>query len=287
MFSFLLASASRTNIAGLANRSLHAQASPILNHLPIPTAKREFELVVTRYQEDLSLWLPSVPDFWFITVLNKGIPGSCPHNLRHSVEVLDCPQTDENGREGELIAAYIYQRWHTLAEYTAFCQGDPMEHHPEYITLLGQKALLSAVQPMSYIYKPGVTSSGAIEMHKRHPLYRSETFSLRTLDSVYFRDDYIWHVAQWCAQNFSVPTSTNLVSHYLGTVGLPNWIPAEQEIGNFAYGGMVGVHKSKILQHPQDVYARISTSVLAFRWTGVLLERCWLLLFGGRHYQDP
>lgn len=45
---------------------------------------------------------------------------------------------------------------------------------------------------------------------------------------------------------------------------------------------MVGVHKTKIMQHDRAVYARISTSVLDYRWTAVLLERCWLLLLVGQ-----
>lgn len=233
----------------------------------------------------MSSWIRQVPNFWVITVLNKGKPDVSA--IRENMEVINCPQINENGREGELIAAYIYQRWNSLAEYTAFSQGFPMEHNPEYITLLQQPALLSAVQPMSYIYKPGVTSAEAIRLNKKHPLYRSEVISLRTLDSVYFRDDYIWLVAKWIAENFTVPLGTNLVNHYLSSVGLANWVPEEQEIGPFAYGGMIGVHKSKIMQHHQDVYARISTSVNDFRWTGVLLERTWLMIFGGSNYRDP
>ena len=266
------------------HRHRRPAVSPILHHLPIPTRPRQYELVVARFDEELG-WLKQVPTFWMVTVLNKGKPDVAA--LRENVEVIHCPQTNENGREGELIAAYIYQRWNSLAEYTAFCQGFPMEHNPQYIELLDQPALLSAVQPMSYIYKPGVTSAEAINLNKKQPLYRSEVISLRTLDSVYFRDDFIWVVAQQIAKNFSVPLGTNLMSYYLGSVGLPGWISEDQETGHFAYGGMIGVHKAKILQHHMEVYARISTSVNDFRWTGVLLERAWLMLFGGSDYRDP
>lgn len=100
------------------------------------------------------------------------------------------------------------------------------------------------------------------------------------------RDEYIWSVAQWVAENLQVPLGTNLVSHYLSTIGLASWVPDDQEVGRFAYGGMVGVHKTSILQHDRAVYARISASVLHFRWTGVLLERCWLMLFGGPLFTD-
>lgn len=88
------------------------------------------------------------------------------------------------------------------------------------------------------------------------------------------------------AENFQVPLGTNLVSHYFSTIGLANWVPENQEVGQFAYGGMVGVHKTKIVQHDRAVYARISSSVLHFRWTCVLLERCWLILFGGTTFSE-
>lgn len=80
--------------------------------------------------------------------------------------------------------------------------------------------------------------------------------------------------------------SSNLVGHYLSTVGLADWVPDAQEVGEFAHGGMVGAHKTKIMQRDRAVYARISTSVLDHIWTGVLLERCWLMLFGGASFSD-
>ena len=100
------------------------------------------------------------------------------------------------------------------------------------------------------------------------------------------RDDYIWSIAGMIADNFQVPLGTNLVSHYFALIGLARWVPDDQEVGEFAYGGMIGVHKTKIMQHDKAVYARISASVLHFRWTCVLLERCWVMLFGGAAFVD-
>ena len=100
------------------------------------------------------------------------------------------------------------------------------------------------------------------------------------------RDGFIWAVTKMIADLLQVPLGTNLVSHYFSTLGLANWVPDEQEVGQFAYGGMVGVHKTKIMQHDRAVYAHISTSVLRFRWTVVLLERSWLMLFGGPAFSE-
>lgn len=105
------------------------------------------------------------------------------------VDYYHCPQRNENGREGEqqLMAAFIWQRWQTLADYTAFCQGDPFVHNPDYLLLLQQPMLLNRVQTMSYMYKENVTDTDIIKLHQEHPLFRSETLSLRTLDCVYYR----------------------------------------------------------------------------------------------------
>ena len=100
------------------------------------------------------------------------------------VTYLHCPQQNDNGREGEVMAAFIWQRWDTLADYTAFCQGDPFAHNPEYLQLLQQPTLLNRVQPMSYMYKE---DSGLVQRYQEHPLFRTESISLRTLDSVYYR----------------------------------------------------------------------------------------------------
>ena len=85
------------------------------------------------------------------------------------------------------MAAFIWQRYESLADYTAFCQGDPFMHNPEYLQLLQQPLLLNRVQTMSYKYKEDITSNDIINMHQEHPLFRSETISLRTLDGIYFR----------------------------------------------------------------------------------------------------
>ena len=66
-------------------------------------------------------------------------------------------------------------------------QGDPFVHNPEYLQLLQQPTLLNRVQTMSYLYKEDATNINVIHRHQDHPLFRSETISLRTLDTVYVR----------------------------------------------------------------------------------------------------
>lgn len=64
------------------------------------------------------------------------------------------------------MAAYVWQRWETLANYTAFCQGDPFMHYPEYLQLLQQPELLNRLQTMSYIWRNEVTDADIIKLHQ-------------------------------------------------------------------------------------------------------------------------
>ena len=60
------------------------------------------------------------------------------------------------------MAAFIWQRWENLANYTAFCQDDPLVHNPEYLQLLQQPTLLNRLQTMSYLYKKHATDMNII-----------------------------------------------------------------------------------------------------------------------------
>ena len=193
---------------------LPPEASPILDKLAARSVIPQYELVILRFAEDLSEWVNEIPLLWEVTVLNKGahfvtnasrcnswfhVPPAvssrqqplCLHQrditCRRPMDYFHCPQQNDYGREGELVAAFIWQRWENLANYTAFCQGDPFVHNPEYLQLLQQATLLNRVQTMSYVYKENATDINIIKRHQDHPLFRSETISLRTLDSVYFR----------------------------------------------------------------------------------------------------
>ena len=60
------------------------------------------------------------------------------------------------------------------------------------------------------------------------------------------------------------------------------------QVGSFAWGGMVGVHSSKILQHPRAVYEAIKQAACQpERFSvGFVMEHSWLMLFGGPNIMD-
>jgi hypothetical protein len=77
------------------------------------------ELVVARYQEDLS-WLRRVPREIRVTVYDKsgaGAPGSIP--------------LPNHGREAHTYLYHIAFRYRALAELTIFAQGKPFDHAPD------------------------------------------------------------------------------------------------------------------------------------------------------------
>ena len=58
------------------------------------------------------------------------------------------------------------------------------------------------------------------------------------------------------------------------------------QIGAFAYGAQLGFERSRALKHAQTVYQRLVEVSTAHNVNAWLIERCWLMLFGGAHFQD-
>ena len=67
---------------------------------------------------------------------------------------------------------------------------------------------------------------------------------------------------------------------------LAGWIPNEREVGSFSYGGLVGVHRQKIRQHPIQIYENLVKSLLSSPVIGFVMERVYLMLFGGIEVHD-
>lgn len=68
------------------------------------------------------------------------------------------------------------------------------------------------------------------------------------------------------AKTFQILLGSSLVGHYFALIGLPDWDPVEQEVGQSAFRAMSGVHKDNVMQHDRAVHARMTTSVLDFRF---------------------
>ena len=57
-------------------------------------------------------------------------------------------------------------------------------------------------------------------------------------------------------------------------------------MGSFGYGGLFGVHRSKIEQHPITVYENLAKTLLTSPVHGFVMERAYLMLFGGADVHD-
>lgn len=78
----------------------------------------------------------------------------------------------------------------------------------------------------------------------------------------------------------SIETAQDLLWIFSG------WVPHEAEIGSFAYGGLFGVHRDKILQHSRYVYMNWMASAIANDLQAWVSERVYLILFGGPNFMD-
>ena len=58
------------------------------------------------------------------------------------------------------------------------------------------------------------------------------------------------------------------------------------QIGSFAYGAQLGFERSRALKHAQTVYQKLVEVSTAHNVNAWLIERCWLMLFGGAQFQD-
>ena len=78
------------------------------------------DIVVSRYNEDVS-WTKQLPN---VRIYNKGAP------LPEPFAATPLPNV---GREGHTYYHHIVTHYDTLAEHTAFVQGNPFDHSPHVL----------------------------------------------------------------------------------------------------------------------------------------------------------
>jgi hypothetical protein len=93
------------------------------------------EIVVARYKEDLS-WVDMINPAYTVTVYNK-------HDGENLVENI--------GRESHTYLHHIIQRYDSLADYTLFVQGAPLEHCDIFYQSLDHFCSLKEKQDFSFL----------------------------------------------------------------------------------------------------------------------------------------
>lgn len=250
----------------------------------------EYEIVIARFGENSTTlaWLAELPSFYQVTIINKG-------GVEHPMPIL--PPRDNyvivnatnQGREGDSFAGHLVRRYDSMAQYTIFSQADPFPHNEYFLELLKHPAMLGKVQTMSRLYLSEgefETPKAAVDRMSKHPYYRSERFSLRTLNSVWYHDEGSINVmwGYWRAHNLE--PGTNLIAHHFKLLGLPDWIPEHQEVGAFSFGALLGFTRGSVIQHPRDVYERLQESTRGDWANNFIVERIWNMLFAGPHFKD-
>ena len=61
--------------------------------------------------------------------------------------------------------------------------------------------------------------------------YNVERMSLYTLASQYVYDKGTWNFYSDYIEYHKLPAGTKVLQHYFGSVGLPDWLPSEAEVG--------------------------------------------------------
>lgn len=266
-------------------------------------------LVVARYKEDVS-WVERVPDGFRVAIYNKG--GPLPPLARDGVEVIGLENV---GREAETYLRHLMEHPPTGVRggYTVFCQGDPFEHSPDFLDLLGAVPQWRPVQPLSWRWKPG----GLYEKHRnfrkpwrmirrsfwrrleqpaippedvlRHDVrsfvsglrVRLEVFSLYSMAPVHFRDPGAYYIANIYRSEHGLGEAANLSQDFLERCGLPELAAsaASHHLGQFAYGGHFAAANAVLAGLSADAVSqmhRVSTT----RMAAYMFERHWLHFFG-------
>lgn len=198
------------------------------------------ELVVARYQEDLS-WLRKRPANLRVTVYDKSPDGSAGN---------DAIRLPNIGREAHTYLHHIVSRYDDLAEWTVFCQGKPFDHAYDFKKTL-QKLVttseLSSAETKQFIWLGHLIDT---DDNQGERLFRpwSKNENGRGLDLRGF------HQALF------------------GTDG--------PGLYTFVLGAQFVVHRDLVRQQPLAFYERALAVSVTFPDAAHCFERCWDRVFG-------
>ncbi len=243
------------------------------------------DLVIARYDEDLR-WIEEVPACYFVTIFNKGQPLTDRSVLNRADFVY---QTTNRGFESETYIRHIIDGPEAKSEYTVFSQGNPLEHSPDFISLLDRSSSWDAVQPLSWCWKRDrgippeeVLTAAQAELPYNGQRIRPEPFSLFTWNPVAFYDWGAYNIARIYREKHGLALGTNLASHFLGLCGNRSLAieALGHQVGTFSYGGLFAVTTDRLAslrnKHGEQMW-QFATEDSIY---GYMLERLWLHMFG-------
>ena len=161
-----------------------------------------------------------------------------------------------------------------MADYTFFTQGDPFPHSQGFIELLreapvdGYRGLsreFSAVVPPPNLLPPG-----------HEP--RDQPFNMYTLNTLEWDNRGIIYAYDAYLDHCQLLRGTHVIDHWFGKIGLDQWIPYGQIVGEFTFGAIFSVSSDHIRRHPRTIYEKIAIESLRNWSVGYVVERSWKLL---------
>lgn len=235
--------------------------------------------VIARYKEDINwvkmLYIPYL-------IINKGDPIIDPIIQPHVIEM----ENSVNGREGHTFLSYIIEHYECLPDKLIFLQGNPFDHQPKILILLGPRfvADMPDFLPLTLYYSRSIP-----------PFYIRNQYSYKYNNiDIYigtFGDDLYNVNQEWSDSGFIYWLLPNIVT-YIETLYPNTDISLREKIYKFFelpynkniptkyfYGAMFHVKKELILKKPKEYYIRLKELLEKNIIVGYILERMWLAIF--------
>lgn len=251
-----------------------------------PGTKAPLTLAVARYNEDLR-WLLQVPEDIQVILYNKGKKIPDKKVLQRIDRLVTLPN---RGRESDTYLHHLQHHPHSAAEeWTAFCQGDPFPHSPDFLKLLERRDLWTEVQPLTAGYAeycevppPSARILDDAEWIAGMPV-RTELCSAHTLDILGWQDEVGGRrfFKDYCLHHH-LRRGMSISGHFLESCGLTEI--AEQAwraaLAQFAYGAMFAVRNDRLPLVPAACIPQMRRLACGHYSNGYVFERLWLHFFG-------
>ena len=238
----------------------------------------------------ISDWIRDIPEEFSVRVYNKGAAISSRPVLERADSIVHLANT---GRESDTFLRHIL----ACAEagtggeqdgHVVFLQGDPFEHSPDVIALLGAAAAWQPVQPLSWCWLASKNLPPANLLARETGGFvdglrvRPELFSLGTWNQVQFVDPGATTVRDLYHAVHGLPEGTNIAAHFLHSCGWTELATQAERhlVGRFSYGALFAVRRDRIAGLPRGSLERALEAANGHPVYGYVLERLWLHLFG-------
>lgn len=235
----------------------------IATAIPLPVPTTSLGIVVARYKEDLTPWLP-VADYSY--VYDKGQNQQSNDNVNHSAfrSYVDLPNI---GREGHTHLYHIVNNWDTLEDYMIFSQADPFD-------IIG--AVVNSTSQM-------VDVALQVKPNEVNPF-----------NPALFHDVDDWAKINWTDPKESIWMTPSELASLVFAPYTPEelWDFVLQEDHppaiRSAHGGTFAVRRETIYSQPQEVYERALQRFTEANATnpevGFMWERFWTPVFSTQYW---